>query len=461
VNNANGFAGRYTFECIFSGADSSITFQYRSCTAGTPAYTTTEGSATGISNSTGTIGLQVLASNTFPTSNTAVKFYYPNPVTYQVYDATPNWNQNSDNGGFFVSGPYANPISLTTDIGNAGNSTIGNISVMGQLFDQSLSQIWTSSSNVSSLMAGADTMITYSNTYAANTAGDYIYRTTTSNTTPADMNSGNDITDVEMVVVDTTQASVPLSYVTATAPTTGNGWGGNGGQGVYIMPPFYPATVTSMEAFIVSTGSVVTDYHLTQIYDDDGANGAPGTLLFNDSIAATATMVNQWNTKTVPTGSVVITSGGVYVAWMENGDSLSNVGTDPGLPLSNRNYEIIGGNWAQFRNNSAEDLMLRINIQGSNTTATNNIESAFAVAQNYPNPSATSTMISFTLPNSGEVQFSVRNIMGQDMEAINLGSQSAGTHTLKMNTSKLSSGIYFYTVKAGDKEITKKMIVSR
>ena len=48
----------------------------------------------------------------------------------------------------------------------------------------------------------------------------------------SDINSGNNVIDCEMVVVDTTQSSVGLSYVTTTAPTTGNGWGGNGGQGV-------------------------------------------------------------------------------------------------------------------------------------------------------------------------------------------------------------------------------------
>ena len=92
---------------------------------------------------------------------------------------------------------------------------------------------------------------------------------------------------------------------------------------------------------------------------------------------------------------------------------------------------------------------------------TNNLESAFSVAQNYPNPSSTYTMINFTMPIAGDVQFSVKNIMGQDIDAINLGSQSAGTHTIKVNTSKLTSGIYFYTVKVGDKEITKKMIVNK
>lgn len=458
VNTTSGYAGRYTFQVILSGADSSITFQYKSCVAGTPAYTASEGSATGISNSTGTIGLQVLPSLTFPTSQTAVKFYYPNPVTYQVFDVTPRWNQNAKNGGFFVAGPYGNPISLTTDLFNTGNQAVGSFNVTGTLYDPALSPVWTSNASCTGLAPGANTMVTYPSTYAANTIGTFIYRSTT--TLSTDMNPGNDINDVEMVVVDTSMATVGLSYVTATTSSTASAWGGNGGQGIYVEPPFYPATVTSMEFFVLSTGTNANKYHLTQILDDDGPNGDPGTLLYNDSISSTATIANQWNVKTLTT-PLTVTSGGIYVAWMENGDSLSALGTDQALPFSNRNYEIIGGNWAEYRNNSAEDIMIKVNITGSNTTGVPASEAAFSVAQNYPNPSSNFTLINFTLPSSGDVTFSVKNMLGQDVDAINLGTQSAGAHMIKVNTSKFTTGVYFYTVKFGEKEITKKMVVNK
>lgn len=457
VSAGSGYSGRYTFQVILSGADSSITYNYKLCQTGSTAYAmASEGLVTGIENSTGQIGLMVL-NDVFPNDTASVKFYYPNPVTYQVFDVTPAWNQNSTNGGFFVSAPFSNPDTLKTDLANAGNQSVGSFNVTGSVLDPTFTSIWTSNASCAGLAAGADTVVAYPTLFSTNAPGTYIYRSIT--TFATDMNSGNDITDVEMVVVDTTLATVGLSYVTATAPATASSWGGNGGQGIYIEPPFYPATITSVEYFVLNSG--VTGYHLTNINDDDGAFNSPGTLLFTDSIAAAATIANQWNQKTLAT-PLVVTSGGVYVSWYENGDTLSALGTDDQPPFSNRNYEIIGGSWATYRNNSLDDIMIKVNIDGTNTTSAENInENTFSLSQNYPNPSSSYTAINFNLVKEGNTQLVIRNMVGQELENINLGNQSAGNHMVKLNTGKLASGIYFYSLKVGDKEITKKMIVSR
>lgn len=355
VNNATGYSGRNTFQVILSGTDSSVTIQYKLQQNGSPPYDLAgEGLYTGIVNSSGQIGLQVIG-GAYPASTSAVKFYYPNPVTYQVFDATPAWNQNPENGGFFVS--QNNAVNLTTDVANAGNQPISNIGVAGQLFDVSLSQVWSDNLSVASLAAGTDAMLTYPTPYNANTAGTFLYRTTS--TLTGDMNSANDITDVEMVVVDTSQATISLAYSEATTPASANAWGGNGGQGIYIEPPFYPAAISSLDFMVAGSGA--NGYHLVQIVDNDGPGNSPGTVLYLDSVAASAAVVGVYNNVPVTT-PVVIASAGVYVAWFENGDSVSAIGTDAALPLSNRNYEIIGGSWASYRNNGVDDIMIKANI---------------------------------------------------------------------------------------------------
>jgi hypothetical protein len=39
------------------------------------------------------------------------------------------------------------------------------------------------------------------------------------------------------------------------------------------------------------------------------------------------------------------------------------------------------------------------------------------------------------------------------------GSLGAGYHSINFNASKLSSGVYFYSIKAGDFSATRKMIL--
>ncbi len=327
----------------------------------------TEGLQTGIENSNGQIALQVL-SNAFPTASTAVKFYYPNPVTYQVFDVTPGWNQNSDNGGFFVSA-MGSPVSLTTDIQNSGNQSVTAVGVSGQVFDAALTPVWTNTLTVSALAVGADSMFAYPTTYNPNTVGRFLYQSTTS--LASDINPANDITGTEMVVVDTTKPVIGLSY-TDTVPVGVLSWqGGTGGGAVYFVPPFYPATLVSTDFFIANKNS---KGFRGQISDDDGPNGTHGTVLFEDSLKGASVTANSMNKINI-TKPIVITSGGIYVAWLMIGDSIA-LGTDNTSPLSLRNYEIIGGAWGTYRNNSAEDLMIRQNIAqynfGKITTSTTN-----------------------------------------------------------------------------------------
>ncbi len=345
------YTGSNTFQIILSGVDSSITFQYKAQTG----LTNGTDIKSGIENLTGAIGLQVL-NNTYPTANTAVKFYYPNPVTYQVFDATPAWNQNTKNGGFFVSS-NGKPLNLTTDIANTGNQPISNIPVTGTLLDVNAATVWTSTRTVTALPAGADTVFTYPTNYNANTPGTFRYRSAT--TLTGDMNPGNNSREVEMVVVDTTQSSIELSYTTATSASAGLGWSGGGvndGAGVYFEPPFYPASVVSLDYFIASGA---TGGFTAEVRDDNGTNNGPGTVLSSDTIMTGN--IGAFNN--VPmTKPIVITSGGIYVSWLMHPDTTCNLGADAASPLSLRNYEIIGGNWATYRNNSAQDLMIKTTI---------------------------------------------------------------------------------------------------
>ena len=94
------------------------------------------------------------------------------------------------------------------------------------------------------------------------------------------------------------------------------------------------------------------------------------------------------------------------------------------------------------------------------TFSTNDLENnVFTLGQNFPNPVISSTSISYTMSSRGNVRMLVRNMIGEEIESLNLGNQSSGNHSVNLNTSKFSQGLYFYTLKIGNKEVTRKMIV--
>jgi subtilisin family serine protease len=74
----------------------------------------------------------------------------------------------------------------------------------------------------------------------------------------------------------------------------------------------------------------------------------------------------------------------------------------------------------------------------------------YALYQNFPNPFNPTTNISFTLPVSENVQLNVYNVLGQRVATLVNGTMPAGSHTVNFNAANLASGVYIYSIRAGN-----------
>ncbi|MCX6247413.1 MAG: T9SS type A sorting domain-containing protein [Bacteroidetes bacterium] len=83
----------------------------------------------------------------------------------------------------------------------------------------------------------------------------------------------------------------------------------------------------------------------------------------------------------------------------------------------------------------------------------------FNVGQNYPNPVTGLTKVNVYMQNGGDLSFKLTNLTGQTLMTMEKSNVQAGVNEFVIDGSQLPSGVYFYTVKQGDKSITKKMIV--
>lgn len=84
---------------------------------------------------------------------------------------------------------------------------------------------------------------------------------------------------------------------------------------------------------------------------------------------------------------------------------------------------------------------------------------SYVLLQNYPNPFNPSTTISYSVPKAGYVEIKVHDMLGRLVATLIQGEQSAGTHSVEFNASNLSSGAYFYTMRAGDFVKTKSLML--
>ena len=85
--------------------------------------------------------------------------------------------------------------------------------------------------------------------------------------------------------------------------------------------------------------------------------------------------------------------------------------------------------------------------------------SSVDVSQNYPNPFNTTSVVKVKLEQKANLSLQVTSLTGQVVYEINEGNASTGVHSITIDASNLTSGVYFYTVKAGESTVTKKMIV--
>ena len=79
----------------------------------------------------------------------------------------------------------------------------------------------------------------------------------------------------------------------------------------------------------------------------------------------------------------------------------------------------------------------------------------FSLGQNYPNPFNPVTTFEFSVPTRNYVKICVYSSIGQLVEVISDGVMNAGSYGVNWNASKLSSGVYYYSLIAKD-EVTSK-----
>ncbi len=87
------------------------------------------------------------------------------------------------------------------------------------------------------------------------------------------------------------------------------------------------------------------------------------------------------------------------------------------------------------------------------------IPNEYALEQNYPNPFNPTTLINFSLPESGLVTLKVFNILGQEVVELVNDIKAAGSYNVSLDASDLTTGLYIYTIQAGNFTATKKMML--
>ncbi|MGD0037785.1 MAG: T9SS type A sorting domain-containing protein, partial [Bacteroidota bacterium] len=147
-------------------------------------------------------------------------------------------------------------------------------------------------------------------------------------------------------------------------------------------------------------------------------------------------------------------------------DTLIHAGTD-GLPLGDLNWfpakktiylanratyiaalqdSVAHAKYVYVPGDSASFYVTNFTYTGVDSKGSG-IAKQFSLSDNYPNPFNPSTAIEFELPEQSNVTLTIFNILGQKVFELS-ANYFSGSHSYSFDASKLSSGVYIYSLKA-------------
>lgn len=165
---------------------------------------------------------------------------------------------------------------------------------------------------------------------------------------------------------------------------------------------------------------------------------------------------------------LLISSGHLYLAESLSGLVIFDL-TDPEQPQLTGHYDTEGISLgvavygtqafvADWNNLGIYDCTVALTVAPSEPTK---LPLAFSLSQNYPNPFNPTTVISYQLPTSTQVNLAVFDTNGRLVFTLIDGWQAAGQQTVIFDGSYLVSGTYIYYLVAGEHTAAGKMVLMK
>ena len=134
--------------------------------------------------------------------------------------------------------------------------------------------------------------------------------------------------------------------------------------------------------------------------------------------------------------------------------------TYEGLP-SDYYLKLVGAGSQMLRGEIALKDTIPVSVTAVHEVKTNTVKT-FSLSQNYPNPFNPSTTIHFSAARDELVTIKIYDVTGYEVEVLVSAEKQAGEYEIMFNPEaigkKLSSGVYFYKMTAGEFTDTKKLL---
>lgn len=208
------------------------------------------------------------------------------------------------------------------------------------------------------------------------------------------------------------------------------------------------------------------------LHFNDGAYGSPVTLYWNAHPSSNVTgckIYQKVRVNGVMGNEYLIASvSAATTSYIDNGYTVSNSTTTqlfydvryvysstlpdntPYTTESDPNYVSIYGQIAPSYNDGKKEMV----------SAAKELPSDYSIG-NYPNPFNPTTTINYQLPENGFVTIKVYDVLGKEVATLVNENKSAGYYQINFDASRLTSGVYIYTINVNGFAQSKKMLLMK
>lgn len=277
-----------------------------------------------------------------------------------------------------------------------------------------------------------------------------------------------------------TPALNPLDTFTIQANTSTSNNGGSANWAIFfdLIAGSRDVTVTQMST--ANTGTASASFSV-EVYTRTGTalggpvSSGPGSSSTGWTLIGTAPAIQGPSNNgvslvfTIP--PILVTANdtvGVAVKFIGVGPRYYGSGSPPYSVYSDTNLTLVTGDGrsapftptGSFFASRALNGVIRyvVNLVSSVGTISTLTPNGYRLEQNYPNPFNPQTTIEFAIPEKSNVVLKIFNTQGQEVAVLANEEYLPGIHSVRWNATGLSSGIYFYSIKAGKFSQTKKML---
>jgi photosystem II stability/assembly factor-like uncharacterized protein len=207
-------------------------------------------------------------------------------------------------------------------------------------------------------------------------------------------------------------------------------WFNDPGTGFAIMTAASPYPTTAMNKSVNGGVNWTATGYLPGGTTNYGVRGIPGTGYI-------------W----------ICTTNGIYRS-TDNGSTFSSQYSSTSA-VYHLDFVDLGRGWA-CRANGTILIYDDPNFAGVHN-GNNQLPGDYKLEQNYPNPFNPSTSIKYSLPKFSYVTLKIYDVLGNEIMSIVNEYKHAGSYSVSVDASSLSTGVYFYKLQAENYSDTKKM----